>query len=269
MKFISKTLTEITSFISASIYTEKYASMNGLMQKIDARAKLVIVLAFIFLAVYTSSIWVLAFLFTIAIILSIASRISIRHYMSRVLLFIPLFTSIVAIPSIFSFITPGESIISFLGISITYEGARAASFLIARVTAAVSFSILLITTTRWNELMNAMLFFKIPKIFVMIAEMSYRYIFLLLHSFQNMMLSAKSRAVSRIGATKAWKIYAPIMGAMFIKTHEMNEKVYLSMLSRGYGAEIKGNTKKMRIDIGSTAAIAVAFLTVIAVCMIL
>ncbi len=259
MKFISKTMDEIASFISSSIYSERYASVNGLMQKVDARVKIAIILSFIFLSVYTSSIYVLLLLFSMAFLLSILSRIPVRHYLSRVFLFVPLFTSMVALPSIFSFITPGESMIAIGNVSITYEGLRAASFLIARVTAAVSFSILLITTTRWNELMNAMLSFKAPKIFVMIADMSYRYIFLLLNSLQNMLLSARSRAVGSIGAINSWKIYAPVIGAIFIKTHEMNEKVYLSMLSRGYGIESRSKEKFFN---AGTAAIAASFLLI-------
>jgi len=242
--FVDKTLSQSAAYIKGAVYSEAFARKKGFLQGISARTKLVSAIAFVFLVACTQRIEVMLAFLAIAGALALASRIPMRFFAIRVLFFVPLFTGVIVVPAIFNVVTPGPELIRLFSagswrLSITQPGLHAAVILVLRVTSAVSFSVLLTLTTRWNNVMNAMRSLKVPGIFVLILAMTYRYIFLFLSVLDKMLLSRKSRAIGRLKARTACKLYAPIVGAMFIKAYDLNEKVYLAMLARGFNGEIK------------------------------
>ncbi len=242
--FIDKTLGQIAAYISEAVHSEKFARKKGFLQGIDARTKLLSALAFVLLVTCTQRIEVMLALLAAAGALALASRIPLRFFATRVLFFVPLFTGIIVIPAIFNVVTPGQEALRLFSfnewnLSITIEGIHAATILVIRTTAAISFPVLLTLTTRWNEVMNAMRSLKAPGVFVLILAMTYRYIFLFLGVLDKMLLSRKSRATGRLRARAACRLYAPIVGALFIKAYDLNEKVFLAMLARGFNGEIK------------------------------
>jgi cobalt/nickel transport system permease protein len=171
-----------------------------------------------------------------------------------VLIFIPLFTGIIALPYLFNIFQPYEGtplivlhdfqrvielplLRPFSRIEITREGVLWASTFLARVTTAVSYAILLMLTMRWSDLVNTLSALRFPKMFVLILGMAYRYIFLLLDTIANMLFSRKSRAVGKESSVSSWRLNAGIIGALFLKSYDMSENIYLAMLSRGFNGD--------------------------------
>ena len=72
----------------------------------------------------------------------------------------------------------------------------------------------------------------------MIMSMTYRYIFLLLDIVAKMLFSRKSRTVGRESSISSWKLNAGIVGALFLKSYDMSEALYLAMLSRGFNGTV-------------------------------
>lgn len=263
-KFTSKTLSEIVGYIRDAVFSEEYANYSGLLQRIDTRIKFIVFLLLISSVIFARGIHTLLVFFLLSLILASLSRIPLRFYLPRVLVFIPVFTGIIAIPYIFNIFQPhdGTALIvlhefhrtidlpllrPFSRIEITKEGVFWASVFLTRVTASVSFAILLMITTKWSDLVKALHTLRFPKVFVLIMSMAYRYIFLLLDLISNMLLSRKSRTVGREPAVKSWKLNAGIIGALFIKSYEMSENVYLAMLSRGFDGAVRISEDK-RVD---------------------
>jgi cobalt/nickel transport system permease protein len=116
---------------------------------------------------------------------------------------------------------------------------RAATTLILRVGASVSFAAILILTTRWGVLLSALRGLRVPQVFVVILGMTYRYIFLLLHTTNDMFLARKSRLVGRApgSSERAW--LAGSMGTLLGKSYLLSDEVYLAMVSRGFHGEAK------------------------------
>ncbi len=252
--FTDRTLAEIAQRIKDAVFSEQYATINGFLQGIDPKVKFISFMILIVTTISVHSIYTILILFAASMLLALLSRIPIKFYMLRVLVFVPLFTGVIALPYIFNIFQPYEGtplvvlhdfhrvidlplLTPFSTIAITKEGVLWSSTFLARVTAAVSFAILLMLTTRWSDLLNALGALRFPRMFILILGMAYRYIFLLLDMVVKMLLSRKSRTVGSISSVRSWKLNADIIGALFLKSYDMSEDVYLAMLSRGFDGD--------------------------------
>lgn len=253
-KFADKSLAEIVNYIKDAVFSEEYARREGFLQGIDQKVKFISFLVLIVATIFAHNVYVIMVFFSASLILASLSRIPLRFYIPRVLVFIPLFTGIVALPYIFNIFQPYEGtplivlhdfqrvielplLRPFSRIEITREGVFWASTFLARVTTAVSYAILLMLTTRWSDLVNTLSALRFPKMFVLILGMAYRYIFLLLDMIAKMLFSRKSRAVGKESSVSSWKLNAGIIGALFLKSYDMSENIYLAMLSRGFNGD--------------------------------
>jgi energy-coupling factor transporter transmembrane protein EcfT len=64
--------------------------------------------------------------------------------------------------------------------------------------------------------------------------MTYRYIYLLLHTANDMFLSRQSRMVGRLSGAEERHIIAASAGALLSKSLHLSSEVYLAMQSRGF-----------------------------------
>ncbi len=71
---------------------------------------------------------------------------------------------------------------------------------------SVSLAVLLVMTTPWADLLKSLRAIHVPQIFVLILSMTYRYIFLFLHTMNGLFLARKSRIVARTsgGEQRRW-----------------------------------------------------------------
>ena len=95
-------------------------------------------------------------------------------------------------------------------------------------------SILMVATIGWSRLMAAMAQLRFPPSFVIILDMTYRYIHLLLDTVANMFMARKSRMVSRPSKREIREIGGSSVTNLFNKSYKMSENVYQAMISRGY-----------------------------------
>jgi cobalt/nickel transport system permease protein len=240
--WFEKTLESVTGTLESTVFAEEMASLPGLWQGVDARAKLIAAVALILAASLARSIPVLIILYVLALVVAVAGRIPLGFFIKRVWLFLPLFTAIIALPAVFSVVTPGRAVAVLLGdpyVAVTEQGLRTAGLLILRVGVSVSFSVVLILTTRWAALLGGLRAMRVPQVFVLILGMTYRYIFVLLHITNDMFLARKSRMVGRAPANteRAW--IAGAMGALLGKSYHLSDQVYLAMVSRGFRGEVR------------------------------
>ena len=67
---------------------------------------------------------------------------------------------------------------------------------VTRVGVSVSLAVLLVMTTPWADLLKSLRALRVPQVFVLVLSMTYRYIFLFLHTTNGMLLARKSRVVA-------------------------------------------------------------------------
>ena len=235
--FLSRNIAGLSQALESIIAADDLSRAPGLLQGLDPRAKAASFLLLVVTAGLLRSLALLAVLFMMAIVLAGFSQISLSFFLKRVLLFIPLFTAVIAIPALFT--TPGTSF-WHIGphVSITQQGLLSAAFLFARVTDSLSLGILLILTTLWTDLLAALRWFRLPALIVSIVGMTYRYIFLFLHTTNNMFMARRSRMVARFSGAANRRWLGQVLTATLTKSQHLSEEVYLAMLSRGYSGEI-------------------------------
>ena len=78
-----------------------------------------------------------------------------------------------------------------------------------------------------------------PNVLVLVLAMTYRYIFLVLHTANSMFLARKSRIVATTsGREQRWWIVSS-MGVLMNRSLRMSEDVYQAMLARGFQGEMR------------------------------
>ncbi len=275
---LERTVHHISEALEATIFAEDISRRPGWLQGLDPRIKVISLLLLVVTVSLVRGLPFLLALYIIALTLAVLSRIPLVFLLKRTLLFIPLFTGIVALPAIFNIITPGKPLLVLFDLgqrhiwggivlpqqlAITDTGLKVAARLILRVSAALSFMVLLLLTTRWTSLLKALRVLGAPKVFVVILGMTYRYIYLLLHTVNNMFLARKSRTVGRFSGSDNRRWITTTMGIMVDKSYTLSNDVYQAMLSRGFRGEviIMDNFTLRRADIiwaGLTLSLAIS-----------
>ena len=244
--FVEKTLSGATNVMRQAMFGDDVAAQHGLLQSIDPRVKIVAFVVLLLTAGLVRSIPVLVAIYAATLVLATASRLPLGFFIKRVWLFIPIFTGIIVIPAMFSFITPGNIVLPLWTwhgneVGLTQQGLTSAGLLVMRVACSVSLVVLLTLTTPWTKLLAGLRALFIPKIFILIIGMAYRYIFLLLNSVTDMYIARKARSVGnqRSDVKEGQRFVTATAGALFGKAHALSEEVHMAMVSRGYTGDAK------------------------------
>jgi cobalt ECF transporter T component CbiQ len=268
--FVEKTLSGAAGLLRQALFSDDLAGRSGLLQAIDPRVKLLTVLGLLLVTALAHSIPVLFAMYAVTLALAAASLIPIGFFLRRVWLFIPIFTGIVVLPATFSFVTPGEIVVplgTWFGhpVGLTRQGLTSAGLLIVRVATSISLVVLVVLTTTWTRLLAALRSLGVPRIFVLVLGMAYRYVFHLLNAVTEMYESRKARSVQRdTNVARGRAFVSASAGALFGKAHALSDEVHLAMVSRGY----TGNARSVgagRLRAIDAAWIAAALLVGVAV----
>jgi cobalt/nickel transport system permease protein len=252
--FVEKTIGNAAHFLRDTMVSESVARRSGLLQAIDPRVKLITLLAIIISVSIMRSPLTIWGVYGFTLVLAVASSVSLLFFIKRVWLFIPLFSAVIVIPALFNVVTPGEPIWTVfhlarsydLGpyhipdtIAVTRQGLLTAVTFIGRVSASVSLAVLLTLTTLWNDLLQALRILRVPKIFILILGMTYRYIILLVHTLSDIHVARKSRTIhyGSTGSEQRW--VASRMGYLLKRTYMMSQDVHNAMLSRGFSGDVR------------------------------
>jgi len=259
--FVEKTIAGIALSIETAVFSEENARRDGFLQRRDPRMKVAAFIVLIVAAGLSRDWLALAGLYAVVFAAAFASEIDIKLFLKRVWFGIPLFSGIVVLPSIF--IVGGQALfhvpLGFYTLHVSRAGTEAAGIFVLRVGVSVSMAILLILTTKWADILKSLRFFRVPNIFVLILAMTYRYIFLFLHTINGMFLARKSRVVARTsGKEQRWWVVSSI-GVLMSRSFRMSDEVYQAMLARGFDNQYRTLTYfEMRAADWATGAAAVA-----------
>jgi cobalt/nickel transport system permease protein len=261
--WLEQTLGGITASIEHAIFTEQHARTDGWLQRRDPRAKLGMFLALVLAASLTASLAVLVGLYALTLGAARASRVPFSFFVKRVWLGIPFFAGIVVIPAIF--MVPGPRLFDLaigpLHLAPSAPGAAGAVLFVARVGVSVSLAVLLVMTTPWADILKSLRSLRVPQVFVLVLSMTYRYIFLFLHTANGILLARKSRVVARTTGGEQRRWISGTMGNLMSRAFKMSNDVYAAMLARGFSGEMRARAfRRMRTAdwaaLGGVAAVA-------------
>jgi cobalt/nickel transport system permease protein len=243
--FVEKTLSGVSGLVRGAMFSEDVAAMPGLLQRLDARVKVLTLLGLLVVAAFLHSIAALAAMYVLALVIASASRLSVRFFVARVWLFVPVFTGIVVLPATLNLVTPGTIVVPlghwFGGaVGLTAEGLESAGLIVMRVAVSISLVVLLTLTTPWTRLLHALRSLRLPTTVVLVLAMAYRYLFHLLAAVEDMYTARRARTVvPDRDLRNGRRFVAASAGALFGKAYGLSDEVYLAMVARGFTGDVR------------------------------
>lgn len=222
-------------------YFHPLSNKKTIMHQLDPRVKLLGIISFILISTTLKS--YLGLLVVIILLLTFlwGSGMSFLMLVKR-LGWVFLFGGALII--LFPFITPGSEIYSWhfgkMVIAATHEGIAKAIFLFLRLLSAVLAVTLLNATTGFGEVVDSFRKLHMPELLVSILEFTVRYFFVLYDELTRMKLARKARSFDfeqSIFQKNALKTIVQMIVALFVRSMERAERVYLAMLARGYNGK--------------------------------
>jgi cobalt ECF transporter T component CbiQ len=236
---VTTTVLGFTRALSRALISERVARQPGLLQSLDPRVRLVGVLSLVLAVTLSRKLATVGALFFVALLIAIASRVSLAALATRVWLIALGFTGVIALPALF--LTPGDAAAISRGgtLVMTKQGIATASLLVARVETAVTLTTMLILCTPWTHVLKALRAFRLPQEAIMMLAMTHRYIFLLIETAGQMFESRQSRSIGELPGYEQRRITARMAGVLLSKSISLSNEVFLAMQSRGFQGDVQ------------------------------
>ncbi len=209
----------------------------------DARVKLILTLAFVLsLSLTPTAAWPVYLLFlTITLSAAVLSRLGLDFVLKRAFLALPF--AMAALPLVLTGPAPFNSIALFhwVDLALSIPGLERFASITLKSWISIQAAILLTGTTRFPELMTALGQLGVPRLFVAIISLMWRYLAVISDEVSRMLRARSSRSTSlkgdhRTGGTIPWRarVTGGMVGSVFLRSLERSDRVYAAMLSRGY-----------------------------------
>ncbi len=227
---------------------ERDAYKNSVIHRIDARVKIAITFAAIIALVavpYSTMIYTVGIIFfAFFFLLWCCTRLSPIVYVKRLISIVPLWGVIIFFQIFLKnkYYTDYHVLMSLpLGINIYAESIEFALILLVKFVICISFIILLSSTTKMHDLLEGASRMGLPAEFALALGMMIRYLFVFGYMYRKINETLKTRCFDALDHHLPYgyrlRQLGYTIGTMFIRSYEQGERVYTSMLCRGYGRE--------------------------------
>ena len=194
-------------------FIDKYSSLSSPVHKIDTKIKLVSFLTIaIFVSLFGLSSKILVLLLAFLIFISQLAKIPILFLLSRIFVIFP-FVFLIS----FSYLINKQSFSDVLNVVLK-------SYVI------ILSLLILVQTTKFNDLLNTLRSFKFPKFLVLLLSFIYRYFFVLTDEVEKMSFAVKLRQQEKLSI----KTLINLFGFLLIRSYNRAEKINKSMILRGW-----------------------------------
>ncbi|MBI2331245.1 MAG: cobalt ECF transporter T component CbiQ [Chloroflexi bacterium] len=248
---------------------DRYHERESFLHHLDPRVKVVIAILFIVSnALLPDGAWD-AFLFAWAFVLiaNVVSKLGVGYTFKRSIIALPF--ALVAITVLFSI--PGKPVFSlqFLmwNFTVTDMGLLRFVSILIRSWLSVQMAILLVSVTRFPDLIHALEHLRVPAVLTTIIAFLYRYLFVLTDEVFRLLRAREARSAaaagSRSGGGVAWRarVAGNMAGQLFLRSYERSDRIYNAMVARGYVGHLYTlNPHEMKSSDYYVSALAVALI---------
>jgi cobalt/nickel transport system permease protein len=229
-------------------FIEKQAYHDSFLHRLDARVKIILAFAVIIAIVavpYSTIVYTVGTLFFLFFIsLWIASKLPVSVYLKRLAAIVPLWGVIIIFQIFFKnrYYTSYDVIYALpLGINIYSQSVEFACILAVKFLVCISFIILLSSTTKMQDLLQGASRLGLPAEIALALGMMIRYLFVFGYIFRKVNETLKTKCFDAFDRNLPYgyrlRQLGYTIGTMFIRSYEQGERVYTSMLCRGYGRD--------------------------------
>lgn len=196
------------------------------VHKWEPRTKLItaIIITFALVSLQTPRLLFYSFIGMAIVLLSMG--FSLRTLMKRNMYVVP-FLTLMAIPLLIG-----------SGYPPSHERITLVLLLTFKSLTALYIMFMVFSSQPTAELLNGLAYMRLPKLFISIVFLSWRYVFLLGDKLSTMYKALISRLFKPSVRKDSLKIYGQVMGGMLIKSLDTSDKVYKAMASRGFDGTI-------------------------------
>jgi cobalt/nickel transport system permease protein len=211
---------------SHTLYVHGHSPVHRVAPECKLAAQLLLVL--IVVATPREAFWAFGVYAVMVMGLVAVAQIPPGFVLKRMVFEVPFVLFAVLMP----FLGGGERV-DVLGLSLSVEGLWGAWNILAKATLGVAISIVVAATTTMPEFVRGFERLHMPRVLVSTSSFMVRYFDVIADEMRRMKIARESRGYDPRWIWQA-KAVAVSAGALFIRAYERGERVYLSMLSRGY-----------------------------------
>ncbi len=223
----------------------------GLLQAIDARAKVLGLVGLVVVCTLVHSVVALVVCCAACAAMAAASGIAFRR-LAGAWLAVPLFSAAIMLPAALNIVTEGQRLLVIwhipgarLGpwrlpetLAVTDAGLRLAALMVLRVGSCVSLAMILAASTPPARLFRGLSGLGVPKVFVMLLGLMERYLGVLLRAAEEIHLAKISRSIASGSLRQEHAWVAAGMGSLYRRANSLGQAVHMAMISRGYNGEV-------------------------------
>ncbi len=214
-------------------YLDRLSYQDTVIHRLDPRGKVIVTMLFVITVISYAKYEVMSLIpfFIFPVLLITLSDTPFLLVMKKVLFVSPFAIFI----GIFNPIFDAETVILWRNIHVSAGWISLLSIMM-KFTLTITAALLLIATTSFPGICNAMQRLGVPAPFTSQLLFLYRYIFVLMEEAMRM---ARARDLRTFGAHGTGiKVFVRLIGLLFIRTVERAERIYQSMLSRSFTGSI-------------------------------
>ncbi|MBZ0155618.1 MAG: cobalt ECF transporter T component CbiQ [Alphaproteobacteria bacterium] len=215
------------------IFSEHFKK-DHLFARIDARVKILVAVGLLVMVLSYKGFFFPLLMAALCLLLCIHVKIPVKVFLLRFSepLFIVLMVTLIKFffsghDPLFSFDLPGFTVTGYR------DGLLSGLLIGARIIGAVSIVAVLGFTTAFTDLMAGLSWFRVPKGFIEILMLAYRYIFVILEDA----LVIYNAQKNRLGYTtikRGLSSFGTLTGSLILKAFESSQSTTLAMIQRGY-----------------------------------
>jgi len=217
-------------------FLDSTSGMDSPIHRLDARAKILGVLAALVICVSTPPTHFEAFgiYYMAAGLLLILSRLPAGSVFRKMLIVVPF---VLLVAAFVPFLKPdaigGGYSLGIGGATVSKSGLLVLWNTAAKAIFGISLIILLSGTTSFPKLLQGFRRLRFPDVIIMILSFTYRYIFVMTDEVMRMRIARDSRGYRGRWLWQA-KTVGHMVAAFFLRSYSRAERIYVAMVSRGY-----------------------------------
>jgi cobalt/nickel transport system permease protein len=210
---------------------DRYAFLSSPIHQFEPRAKILTFSALIFSFVLINDVRIAAFYLIFSLFILMISKLPLRFMFKHIKwVFLFVLPFLVVMP----FTVEGSEILRINGLVITYEGLRYGILVTLRALSAVILVFVMLGTMKFDTTIKALHMLKVPSSLVQMLMFTYRYIFVFIDEFTSMWKAMNSKGFKLKTNLYSLSTTGKIVGMLIVKSYERAERVYNSMVAKGY-----------------------------------
>ncbi len=239
-------------------HIDRFAQGDSLVHHLDARAKLIAVLAYTVVLISFDRYAVVALVPMCVMPLAMmwVGGVPVWFALRRVVFLSPFIVMACVVSPLYDH-SPQAAAFGPWQFAIT-GGWLTAADVALKFTLGVMALTALTSTTRFSSLLQGMRKLAVPKLLVVMLGLVYRYIFVLIDQAMRVRRARDFRGGARSPLRRKLAVAGSAIGSMFVRTLERADRVHLAMQGRGYRGEIRslGPPRFSPADAGVLALVA-------------